>query len=186
MKKLSSFIFLCSVAALSASAQKYTTAKPRPAEWADRPVVHPVPPEFAKEPAIMLLNEFSLDYRVEGKSFNMYSTEHRLIKVLDDRGIETYNTLDIPVYSGTRVPSIKARTILPNGKVKEIAQDMILVTKNPHGYWSIIIAMEGVEKYSEIEYIIKEIHNADYFGSYTFQYDIPVLETHFHRSESVV
>jgi hypothetical protein len=112
----------------------------------------------------------------------MYVTEHRIVKVLDDRGINYFNTLDFPVGSNTRVPSVRARTILPNGKVTEIAQDMIKVTRNPHGYWSIIIAMEGVEKNAEIEYLVREIMPGMSFGSETFQYSIPVLCAHFSMS----
>ncbi len=182
MKKLASFIFIFSLASAAVSAQQYTNARPPEEEWASKPVFHPVPPEYANEPAIVLLNDISLDYRVEGRSINMYTSEHRVIKVLDDRGIENFNTLDLPVYFGTRVPTVRARVILPNGKVKEIVKDMILVTRNAHGYWSVIIALEGVAKNSEIEYMIKEIHSASFFGSIDFQERIPVMETHFSMS----
>ena len=182
MKKLSIFFSLFTAAAFSVSAQKpFHNAVTYP-EWADKPVVHPVPPEYANEPAIVLLNDIALDYRYEGKSTNMFITEHRIIKVLDDRGIENFNTYDLPVFPGTRVPSIKARTILPNGTVREIAQDMILVTKNAYGYWSVIIAMEGVEKNAEIEFLTKEIVSAPLFGSQIFQFPIPVMKTHFSMS----
>ena len=183
MKKLSLFIFLFSITALSASAQRHThNVIKQEEEWADKPVVHPVPPEFLNEPAYIILNDVSYDFRNEGKDVNMYITEHRIVKVLDDRGIENFNTYDMPVNPGTRVPLIKARTILPNGKVKDIAKDMIKVTINPYGYYSVIIAMEGVEKNSEIEILSKEIVSADYFGSEIFQFPIPVLATHFSMS----
>jgi hypothetical protein len=182
MRKLASFVFIFSLAALSGSAQRYTNARPAEEEWVSKPIIHPVPPEYANEPAIVLLNDVSMDYRVEGQSVNMYTSQHRIIKVLDDRGIENFNTLDLPVYFGTRVPSVRARVIQPNGKVKEIVKDMILVTRNPMGYWSIIIAMEGVTKNSEIEFLINEIHSAEFFGDERFQFGIPVLETHFSMS----
>ncbi len=182
MKKLASFIFIFSVAVLPASAQRYTNEKPPEEEWASKPIVHPVPPEFANERAIVLLNDVSYDFRAENGAMNMYTTYHRVVKVLDDRGIEDYNTIDIPVYFNTRVPLIRARVILPNGKTREINKEMMLVTRNPHGYNSVIIAMEGVEKNSEIEYILKEIHPASFFGTLTFQGNIPVLETHFNLS----
>lgn len=184
MKKLSSLIFLFSIAALSVSAKQRTASiyREKFEEWADKPIVHPVPPEYKNEPAIVLLNDISYDLRVESKSVNKYLTIHRIVKVLDDKGIEEFNTADLPVHPGTRVPSIRARTILPNGKVKEIAQDMIKVTKNPHGWWSVIIAMEGVEKDAEIELLIKEIVTEDFFGTEYFQFPIPVLTTHFSMS----
>ena len=186
MKKLTFFIFLFSIAALSVSAQKslhrHIQGIPVYEEWADKPVVHPAPPEYANEPAIVLLENVSLDYKSEAKSVNTYITEHRIVKVLNDLGIEAANTLDFPVGRNTRVPLVKARTILPNGKVKEIAQDMIKVPRNPYGYWSIIIAMEGVEKNAEIEYLIREIVPGKNFGSVVFQQPIPVLSSHFTMS----
>ncbi len=182
MKKFASFILLFSASALPAMAQKYVNTRPVAEEWASKPIVHPAPPEYANESAIVLLNDVSLDYRAEGESINMYTSEHRIVKVLDDHGIERFNTLDIPVYFDTRVPLIKARVILPNGKTREINKEMMLVTRNPHGYHSVIIALEGVEKNAEIEYLIKEIHPASLFGSMPFQGNIPVLETHFTMS----
>jgi len=182
MKKLASFIFILSLATLPVYAQQYTNARPPEEEWASKPVFHPVPPQFANEYAYVVLNDVSLDYRVEGRSFNMYYTQHRIVKVLDDRGIENFNTVDIPVYSGTRVPLVRARVILPNGKTREIVKDMILVTRNARGYWSIIIAMEGVAKNSEIEYLVKEIHPASNFGSMPLQERMPVIESHFSMS----
>ena len=182
MKKITPFIFLFSIASLSVSAHRPSGYISQYEEWADKPVVHPVPPEYANEPAIILLENTTRDYITEGKGINMYVTEHRIVKVLDDRGINVFNTLDFPVGSNTRVPSVRARTILPNGKVSEIAQDMIKVTRNPRGYWSIIIAMEGVEKNAEIEYLVREIMPGASFGSEVYQYPIPVLSAHFAMS----
>ena len=182
MKKYTLLTLLFSIAVISVSAKGASHYTQQYEEWADKPVVHPVPPEYANEPAIILLDNTSRDYRYEGKSINMYYTEHRIVKVLDDRGIDNFNTLDFPVGGGTRVPLVKARTILPNGKVREIAQDMIKVTRNPSGYWSIIIAMEGVEKNAEIEYLIREIMPWTPFGSEEFQYSIPVLSARFTMS----
>ena len=182
MKKLASFIFILSIAALSATAQRYTNAKPPVEEWASKPVYHPVPPEFANEYAYVVLNDISLDYRLEAKTLNKYYYQHRIVKVLDDRGIERFNTLEIPVSAGTRVPLVRARVVLPNGTTKEIVKDMILVTRNLRGNWSIIIALEGVQKNSEIEYLINEIYTADKFETITFQEEIPVIESRFSMS----
>ena len=182
MKKLASFIFIFSLATLPVSAQQYTNARPAEEEWAKKPVFHPVPPQFANEPAYVVSDNISVDCRVEANTLNAYYNRHRIVKVLDDLGIEIFKTVDIPVYSGTRVPLVRARVILPDGKTKEIAKDMILVTKNPNGYWTIIVALEGLAKNSEIEYLIKAISPASYFGSMTFQEVIPVMESHFSMS----
>ncbi len=182
MKKIIAFIFIFSVAAVSVSAQKKLNPKPVLVEWETNPVYHPVPPEFKLEPAYLIVNDLSLDYRYEGRNINLYYTLHRIIKVLDVKGIESFNKILIPVDQGTRVPIIKARTILQNGKVFDIAKDMIKVTKDEHGRYEIIIAMEGVERNSEIEILVKEIRPGSLFGSFSFQYPIPVLSTRFELS----
>ncbi len=185
MKKLTAFILssflICSVTPRAAFAQKKSHVTKAP-EWADEPVIHPLPQGYQKEPALILLHDVSLDYRFEGKDINEYYTLHRLIKVLDDKGIEWFNKVSIPVSFGTRVPLIRARTISPNGKVHEIAKEMIKVTRNENGGNEIVFAMEGVEKNAEIELLIKEIRPSSFFGGETFQYQVPVLDARFEMS----
>lgn len=179
MKKTSAFILLFSVAALTVSGQKRLNQKPKQVEWSENPTIHDLPPEYNHESALMLLHDVSLDYRYMGKGVEVYYTQHRLVKVLDDRGIEMFNKVSIPVGSRTRVPLIKARTILPNGKVYEIPKDMIKVTRNEYGQYEIVFAMEGVEKNAEVELLLKEIRSFSLFGSEAFQYQVPVASTHF-------
>lgn len=182
MKKITLFILLFSVAAFTVSAQKKLSRTTKYMEWDEKPVFHDVPPEYSQESAIILLQRVNLDYKFEGRSTNVYYTLHRIVKLLDERGIETFNKIEIPVNSHTRVPSIKARTILPGGKVRDIAKEMIKVTKNEYGQNEIVIAMEGIEKNAEVEILLKEIRPYASFGNENFQYVVPVLEAHFDMS----
>jgi len=179
MKRLSLFIFLFPLAALTVSAQKKLAHITKTTEWVDKPTIHDLPPEYADEPALMLTYDVSKDYRYEGKGINVYYTMHRIVKVIDDKGIEMFNKVSIPVSSRTRVPLIKARTISPNGKVYDIPKDMIKVTKNESGQYEIVFAMEGVEKNAEVELLLKEIKPYSLFGSESFQFPVPVLSSHF-------
>jgi uncharacterized protein DUF3857 len=182
MRKLSVVVFLFSVAAFSVSAQTKLRPKPVYVEWADKPEVHPVLPEYKNEPAYFITNDQFLDYRYEGNSINEYYTLHRIIKILDDKGIETFNKIFFSVNRGTRIPSIKARTIMPDGRVYDITKEMIKVSKDEHGRNKILFAMEGLVKDAEVEILIKEIRPADMFGNATFQYGIPVVNTRFEMS----
>lgn len=182
MKKLSAFIFLFSAAALSVSAQKKLSYKPIQEEWAENPKIHAIPPEYANEHALLLLVDEKLDFRREVNNMNVYRTYHKIVKVLDHEGIEEFNTISIPHWYAKRIPLIKARTILPNGKVKDISKDMILTSQDGSGNYKVIIAMEGVEKNAEIELLVKEATPASYFGNVHFQYDIPVLQSNFEMS----
>jgi hypothetical protein len=181
MKKFTAVV-LCLSAALSLSAQKTLHRTPQYVMWEPNPHVHPVPPEYAREPAVILHQDVNLDYRFAEKGIEVYYTLHRLVKVLDEKGIETFNKIGIPVSSRTRVPSIKARTISSNGKVRDIAKDMIKVTKNEYGMNEVVIAMENVEKNSEIELLLEEIRPFSLFGSEIFQYPVRIMEAHFSMS----
>src|SRR5579872_4592821 len=149
MKRLIAIIFFFFAAIISVTAQKKLNLKPKEEEWVDKPILHPVPPEYAKEPALIVLQDIGLDYRFEGGYIDAYYTVHKIVKVLDEKGIESFNAIGFSVGGRTRVPSIKARTILPNGKVQDIAKDMIKVTRDESGRHKIVIAMEGVEKNAE-------------------------------------
>jgi len=180
MKKLASFIILFSMAATAVTAQKKLSHNNNTVtEWAEKPAIHDLPPQYKHESAILLLHDVTLDYRYEGKGINVYYTQHRIAKIIDDRGIEMFNKVMIPVGSRTRVPLIKARTILPDGKIMDIAKDMIKVTKNEFGQYEIVFAMEGLVKDAEVELLIKEIKPWSAFGSQIFQYQVPVASTRF-------
>jgi hypothetical protein len=181
MKKISLFLLALS-AAIPVSAQKKLAQVPAHVEWADNPTVHPIPGEYKNEHAFFIINDEDLDYRVEDGSINVYTTTHWIVKVLDDKGIEDFNANGISIDRGTRVPTIRARTILPDGKINEITRDMIKVTRDEHGRYKVVFAMEGVEKNAEIEVLVKEIKHAGAFGGRYFQYSVPVQATRFEMS----
>ena len=179
MKRISALLCLCAAAGSAFAQTKLSHLKKVKEEWADAPVVHPVPPQYANEPAVILQQDVDLNYQFEGKGINVYYTLHRTVKVLDEKGIEWFNKIAIPVSSNTRVPLIKARTILPNGKVHDIPKEMIKVTRNEYGGNEIVFAMEAVEKNAEIELLVKEIRPLSFFGSVDFQFQVPVAEASF-------
>jgi hypothetical protein len=178
MNKLSALLFISFAAIGTVAAQSKLHPTPKVVEFADNPVMHMVPPEYYSEPAVIVQHDVTMDYKYEGRGVNVYYTLHNVVKVLDEKGIASYNTIGIPVGSRTRVPLIRARTISPNGKVHDIAKEMIKVTQDEYGRHKIVIAMEGVEKNSEIELLLKEIRPFSVFGNEFFQFSVPVLEGH--------
>lgn len=195
MRKYIAGIVLCSATALAVSAQDFApnykykqfpkyqaTRASQPekfVEWVENPVLHAVPPEYADQPAYYVLRDVTVDYRYEGKDINCFRTNHQIVKVLDEAGIEWFGTIELPVGFATRVPSIKARTIGADGKVHDIAKDMIKVTKDPSGYYKVIIAMEGVEKNSEVELLAKTITPYSFYGQNAFQGPLPIQNARF-------
>jgi len=181
MKKLTASLMLAAVA-LSASAQKNiikTPQNPVFSEWEAKPSPHPLPPEYAGLDAYYVLNSVKIDHKIEGSGLTTYYTRHEIVKVLGDRGIETFNKIHRPVRRYAKILSIQARTILANGKVYDIPRKMIKTTIDESGTYEIDIALEGVEKNAEIELLVKEIWQGSGFASMTMQYPIPVQHTFF-------
>lgn len=150
-------------------------------EWAENPKIHPLPPEYADQPAILVKRDIFVDYRYEGKGLSSYITEHYIIKVLNEEGIEEFNKQLIEVPFGSRIPLIKARTITTDGKVYEIAKDMMKTTAGSSGH-AVAVVMEKVEKNAEIEILIKRIFTAADYNREYFQFDLPVLSSRFELS----
>ena len=184
MKKRSIVIFSLLTASFFSHAQQNTAGHaaiqregrmPQFADWDPTPKMHAVPPEYYNEHAIILLESDKLDYKYEGSGITKYNTIHRIIKVLDRYGIESFNTIQVPYRDGeSRVDSIKARTILPDGTVHDVKYEMLYV-----GGGSFLFNLDGMEKNAEVEIVIKYKEMSSYFGSVRYQYKIPVLNAYF-------
>lgn len=148
-------------------------------DWLSNPKVHDIPAEFAKESAVFILERQVEDYLADD-SGNTYisNTVHRIVKVLDDKGIESFNTVTIS-NNGIEVSNIKSRVILPSGKVIETPKEKILESKSENNVQQYVFALDGLEKGAEVElqYTIK--YPVSLFGTEYFQFGIPVLRAEF-------
>lgn len=147
-------------------------------QWKANPSIHQVPSDFAKESAVFVLESEVEDYTREFGTTYVLNTVHRIIKVLDDKGIEAFNTMTI-TNNGVEVREIKARVILPNGKILDVPKDKILESKSENNLQQFVFALEGLEKNAEVEmqYTIK--YNFSLFGTEYFQFAIPVMHAAF-------
>ncbi len=176
MKKITA-ISLLFLSALQASAEKKLSKQPAFIDFSDKPALHNVPPEYANEHALIVSRDETIDYVYEGRTVNGYKTVRTIWKILDSRGIDFLHSLGITADGKTRFINIKARTIHANGKVQEVPQDMIKVTVDANGRYKIVIAPEGLEKYAEVELMLKEIVPG-YHSIYDyFQFGIPMLSS---------
>lgn len=173
MKKLSILMFSLMAASFAAKAQEQPMQF---MEWDPKPKMHPIPVKYFKEHAVILLQSEKRDYKFEGnRNITMYSTIHRIVKVLDKHGIEDYNTITVPfVRNESRVDSVKARVILPNGTTRDLKYEMLYI-----GSGGLFFALDGMEKNAEVEILVKYKSVSSLFGSVFFQYDIPVMNTYF-------
>ncbi|HTN46706.1 MAG TPA: DUF3857 domain-containing protein [Flavipsychrobacter sp.] len=159
---------------LSSARAQYTL----PVTWEGSPKLHPIAKELMDESAVFVLDSRHIQYKQEGNNTFVYRTLHRIIKVLDDKGIESFNTMTIPI-GHNEIERVQARTILADGTVKEVAPDKIKRTKNEEGQESYVFAMEGVEKNAEVELIYREKKNFSTFGGEQLQFGIPTVKAEF-------
>lgn len=158
-------LILCTIACLSfinnLKAQQLN-------DWDANPKIHKVKSIFAKESAVILSDTRVQEYLQEEKDLVLIVTNKRIIKVLDDNGVVSYNKIYLPVYNNAKILSLKARTILPNGKIINLPESKILDTEE-EGRAYKKFALEGVEKGSEIEYFYQVKKDVSYFGIERFQ-----------------
>src|SRR5690348_16862558 len=118
---LSFFITFLFLWQLQAGAQAPTI------KWDASPVPHTVKAAYAKESAVILSDQRMQEFvQEEKKGLMVITTSKRLVKVMDDKGVEMFNKIYLPAYTGGELLEIKARTILPNGKVINLPPGKIL------------------------------------------------------------
>mgnify|MGYP003583245094 CR=1 FL=1 len=119
--------------------------------WLEKPALHNVNPKYDTASAVCLIEDRKIEYKAIGKDVFIFYTNYKLVKLNNDRGIEMYNKIYVPVYSNNEITDIKARTILKSGKVIDVPASKIKDIQEEGAKYKIF-AMEGVEKGAEIEY----------------------------------
>ncbi len=150
-----------------------------PIDWKDAPVLHTIPDSFRTESAVIVLEGRQTEYMQHKGDIVVFETTQRIARLQDDKGAEGFNTMSVPKLPGREITVIKARTILPNGTVREVDRDKIRTQKNEEGYEEYLIALEGVEVGSEVELLYTEKRPFAVFGSERYQFSIPVARASF-------
>jgi len=142
--------------------------------------IAPVPDSVRNASAVVMLENRRVEYAADGEDdVAVYRTVHRRVRVLDDKGVEAFNTVTIPVGSERSILKVEARTILPGGRVLEVQPDDIKRTKNEEGVDQYLFAMKGVERGAEVEYLFTEKRPFSVFGGESFGMGIPILQAGF-------
>jgi hypothetical protein len=132
-----------------------------------------------KAPAVFILEERLVEMQNSAIDFEQYYTVHHIIRLNDDKGTEAFNTFKIPIVSGTKLYEIKARTILPGGKVIEIAREKLKKIKSESGQPEYLLAMEGVEPGAEVEILYTQLLPGSASGMEYYQYRVPIQQANF-------
>ena len=161
------FTTLIAFIATTASAQNraYTVELP----WQADPVIHAYNSEVLKQVDAVYLNDTRIiEYKFVDKDLFEFQRNYKLVKVVNDKGIEMFNKIYVPVYKNTVLEDVKARTILPNGKVQDLPANKIKEVEE-EGVRYNLFALEGVEKGAEIEYTYTVKKSPNFFGTEIFQ-----------------
>ncbi|KYP16261.1 DUF3857 domain-containing protein [Flavihumibacter sp. CACIAM 22H1] len=143
--------------------------------WTGSATVQRIPAKYNKESAVILLDKRRIEYIDDAQELAAYRTLHRRIHIIDDNGIEQFNKIYLPVNSNNDIVDIKARTILPNGKVITVDSKNIRDLKEDDQLYKIF-AMEALEKGCDVEFYYTYRIDGSFFGREIIQTGFPVLE----------
>ncbi len=146
--------------------------------WADKPVVTQLNSKYNQVAAVSVLDKARIEF-IDNKDKELveYFTLHKIIHLNNDHGIEYYNKIYINVNEFSDVADIKARTILPSGKIINIDKASIKDLKDENGSLYKIFAFEGLENGSDIEYIYTIQKSESLLGKVRIQEKFPVMES---------
>ncbi|RZK56276.1 MAG: DUF3857 domain-containing protein, partial [Hymenobacter sp.] len=136
----------------------------------------PLPAADASQPAVVLKDLTATEYYFDpaSKGLRQFTTEHRIVRVNSNDGIEQYNKLAVPVLPGGATVAIRARTISPRGEVVEVQPESMKELKSEGAASDYrIFALEGVETGSEVEYYYTRERRMSHFGREVMQGGTP-------------
>lgn len=145
--------------------------------WADKPTIHKIDEKYLLESAVIILDRRRMEYVDDKEGLSAFKTLHKIIRVNDDRGIESNNRVYLGVTDNADIIDIKARTILPDGKIIELDRSNIKDLKDEDGNFYKIFALEGLAKGCEVEYYYTYKRQASFFNREVVQNSFPVLES---------
>jgi hypothetical protein len=146
--------------------------------WADKPAVSQLNTKYNQEAAVTVLDRARVEFIDDrNKDVAEYFTQHKIIHLNNDHGIEYFNKIYINVNEFSDVVDLKARSILPSGKVINIEKSSIKDLKDENGYLYKIFAFEGLENGSDIEYIYTIQKSESLLGKVRIQEKFPVMES---------
>jgi len=148
--------------------------------WEDVPKVQAVSDTFKKESAVFLLEKRIVKYvPAKNDDIDVYRTVHRIIKLMDDKGVEYFNKMTVSPAYGASIEAIKGRTIKTNGKIIDLKNDQIKTKANENGDEQYHLAFEGIEKGDVVEMYYTEKRSFNNFGAEIMQFGLPVEHASF-------
>jgi hypothetical protein len=147
-------------------------------QWQPTATIHKIDKEFEAAAAVYVVDERINEYINEKDGFFIYRTTHRIIHINNDQGIESFNRIYLPFDEGIEMVDVKARTVLPSGKVIEMDKSNIKDLKEENGQYKIF-ALEGLTKGCEVEFYFTQKKMPSFFGREVISSHMPCMKAHF-------
>jgi len=117
-QKISIFIMKEYLLMLLFSALLYTGRGQAPAialeDWSKVPTLHRIDSRYDKESAVILLDKRRMEYVDDAKNqIGLYRTLHRIVRVNDDNGIESFNRIYLGVTDNADIIDIRRERSCP-------------------------------------------------------------------------
>jgi hypothetical protein len=152
--------------------QSYT-----PYQWQKKQSPHKLTEKDGQYDLYFIEKNVVYDYVYDKKSGNLicYQTNHNTLKVNNDQALNESNKVYIPMYNTLELVDFKGRVLTKNGKIKTFDEtNMKELESEDRGYK--ILAIEGAEVGSEIEYFFTRKVNPSNFITLYLQDDVPILD----------
>ena len=149
--------------------------------WDTLPKLHTLSSYDQQFGELCLKDFHAIEYYMDDNQIVCLNLLHKIVKVSDDKSIVKNNRIYLPMNDLSKLLVIKARVINSKGIVKEFRNDEIKEgideqTKSNYKYF----ALEGVDKGSEIEFLMVIQQNAEVYGkSFILQDETPVRNMEF-------
>jgi hypothetical protein len=140
----------------------------------EKPVLHTIEKEFENESAVFVKDSRKLEIVPTKDGASFYTSFHKIIRINDEKGLESFNKIYIPVSAYMEIVSIKARAINHFGKVIDVQPDAIKDYTDDDNQQYKIFAIDGLGNGSEVEYMYTMKRSPYFFGKETFQMRFPV------------
>jgi len=145
--------------------------------WSEHPTMHTIDSRYSNESAVILLDTRRIEYvDLPNNKAAKYRTVHRIVHLIDDKGIESFNKLQIKYTDTSDIIDLRARAILPGGTVREVSKADMKDIKDEDGGSYRIFALEGLEKGAEVEFTYTIKVSLNFFGEEYLQGSWPTLD----------
>ena len=179
MKKISVITFCLSLITYSFSNAQEPFYKSY--NWDTIPKLHNLSTYDQQFGELDLKDYHVLEYYMDDNQMVCLNLVHKIVRVANDKAIEKNNRIYLPLNDIAKIVVNKARVINSQGIVKELKDEDIKEsvdeqTKVTYKYF----ALEGVDKGSEIEFLMVIKQNAEVYGkSFVLQDEIPKRNMEF-------